>query len=141
VELGIDFGTTRTVVACADRGNHPVVGFTDPAGDAAQWIPSVVAERGGDLLFGFDAVAAANDPSCTVTRSFKRLLGGADAGPGQEITVGSRTVGAGELTTGFLAYVRRALLERSDLRRSSPVRPRCTRPSPSPPTPTARSAW
>ena len=33
LELGIDFGTTRTVVACADRGNHPVVGFHDAAGD------------------------------------------------------------------------------------------------------------
>jgi molecular chaperone DnaK (HSP70) len=118
VELGIDFGTTRTVVACADRGNHPVVGFTDPAGDAAQWIPSVVAEREGALLFGFDAVAASSDPSSTVVRSFKRLLGGADAGPGQEVTVGSVTVRASELATGFLAYVRRALVERSDLRRS-----------------------
>jgi len=118
VELGIDFGTTRTVVACADRGNHPVVGFTDHAGDAAQWIPSVVAERGGELFFGFDAVAAASDPSSAVVRSFKRLLGGADAGPGQPITVGSRTLSASELTTGFLAYVRRAMVERSDLRRS-----------------------
>ena len=81
VELGIDFGTTRTVVACADRGNHPVVGFTDGTGDAARWIPSVVAERDGELRFGFDAVAAADDPSFTVVRSFKRLLGGPDAGP------------------------------------------------------------
>ena len=44
MHLGIDFGTTRTVVACADRGNHPVVGFTDVSGDSAQWIPTVVAE-------------------------------------------------------------------------------------------------
>jgi molecular chaperone DnaK (HSP70) len=118
VELGIDFGTTRTVVACADRGNHPVVGFTDGTGDAARWIPSVVAERDGELRFGFDAVAAADDPSFTVVRSFKRLLGGPDAGPGQPVVIGSRTLTAGELTTGFLAYVRTALLERSDLRRA-----------------------
>jgi molecular chaperone DnaK (HSP70) len=118
VDLGIDFGTTRTVVACADRGNHPVVGFTDGAGDVAQWIPSMVAERDGELRFGFDAVAAADDPSFTVVRSFKRLLGGADAGPGQPVVIGSRTLTASELTTGFLIYVRSALLERSDLRRA-----------------------
>jgi molecular chaperone DnaK (HSP70) len=118
VKLGIDFGTTRTVVACADRGNHPVVGFTDAAGDAWPWIPTVVAGRAGELRFGFDAVAAGDDPSFTVVRSFKRLLGDADGGPGQPIAVGDRTVTASELTTGFLAYVRRALVERSDLRRS-----------------------
>src|SRR5580693_1493691 len=57
VQLGIDFGTTRTVVACADRGNHPVVCFTDASGDTVAWIPSVVAERDGELRYGLDAVA------------------------------------------------------------------------------------
>ncbi len=50
LDLGIDFGTTRTVVACADRGNHPVVGFQDASGDAVQWIPTIVAEKDGELL-------------------------------------------------------------------------------------------
>ena len=54
MKLGIDFGTTRTVVACADRGNYPVLSFSDDAGDAHDFIPSVVAERDGELRFGFD---------------------------------------------------------------------------------------
>ena len=61
MKLGIDFGTTRTVVACADRGNYPILTFCDDAGDAHDWFPSVVAERNGELRFGFDALATAID--------------------------------------------------------------------------------
>ena len=32
MRLGIDFGTTRVVVAAADRGNYPVVTFEDDGG-------------------------------------------------------------------------------------------------------------
>ena len=118
MRLGIDFGTTRTVVACADRGNHPVVGFTDAAGDAAQWIPSIVAERDGELRFGFDAAAVADDPSFAVLRSFKRLLSRPDAGPAQPVAVGRTVTTLGSLLGQFLSYVRETLLTRSDLRRS-----------------------
>jgi molecular chaperone DnaK (HSP70) len=118
VRLGIDFGTTRTVVACSDRGNHPVVGFTDAAGDAVQWIPSIVAERDGELRFGLDAAAVAGDPSFSPLRSFKRLLSGPDAGPSQRVTLGGTCVAVADLITGFLAHVREALVTRSDVRRS-----------------------
>jgi molecular chaperone DnaK (HSP70) len=118
VQLGIDFGTTRTVVACADRGNHPVVGFTDAAGDSAEWIPTVVAERDGELRFGFDAAAVAGDPSFTVVRSFKRLLSSHEAGPGQTVRVGEREVRVADVVTGFLRHVHAMLVERSSVRRS-----------------------
>ena len=49
MRLGIDFGTTRTVVAYADRGNYPVVRFTDDAGDTIDWFPSVIAEHEGKI--------------------------------------------------------------------------------------------
>ena len=45
--LGIDYGTTRTVVAAVDRGNYPVVSFQTESGDAQEWYPSLLAERGG----------------------------------------------------------------------------------------------
>ena len=118
MRLGIDFGTTRTVVACADRGNHPVVGFTDAGGDSAGWIPSLVAERDGVLRFGFDAAVLADDPSSPVVRSFKRLLAGPGVGPTQPVTVGAITTTLGTLLTGFLSYVRETLATRSDVRRS-----------------------
>jgi molecular chaperone DnaK (HSP70) len=118
VRLGIDFGTTRTVVACADRGNHPVVGFTDASGDSAQWIPTVVAEREGNLKFGFDAVEVASDPSWFLLRSFKRLLSNPDARPEQVVTMGSSEQRLGRIVTGFVEHVRDAVLTRSDVRRS-----------------------
>ncbi|MDP9001684.1 MAG: Hsp70 family protein [Myxococcota bacterium] len=118
MRLGIDFGTTRTVVACGDRGNHPVVGFTDAAGDSIEWIPSVVAERDGEIRFGFDADAVAEDPTFTVVRSFKRLLSGTDAGPSQAVTVGGTVLPLAELIARFLSYVRDMLVTRSDIRRS-----------------------
>lgn len=77
--IGIDFGTTRTVVASADRGNYPVVSFESDEGDMVEWFPSVVAERNAELRFGFDALATASDPSFSQVRSFKRLLSGSDA--------------------------------------------------------------
>ncbi len=118
MQLGIDFGTTRTAVACADRGNHPVVTFTDPRGDAVPWIPTLVAEQGGELLYGLDAAARIDDPSAHVVRSFKRLLGGVHGGPEQPVRVGSREVSVGDLVTGFLTHVHQALLTRSDQRRA-----------------------
>jgi molecular chaperone DnaK (HSP70) len=117
VRLGIDFGTTRTVVAHADRGNHPVVDFVDAFGDSVGFIPSVVAERAGELRFGLDAEAVAEDPSFTILRSFKRILSGPGAGPRDTVAVGSTTLTVAGLVAGFLAHVRKALFERSNLRR------------------------
>ncbi len=118
VEFGIDFGTTRTVVACADRGNHPVVAFQDASGDTIPWIPSIVAERDGELRFGLDALALAASGSGRVVRSFKRLLSNAGAGPEHTVRIGGTEIGLGDLVAGFVAHVRDALVTRSDARRS-----------------------
>lgn len=98
MHLGIDLGTTRTVVALADRGNYPVLTFTD---SGLEWFPSVAAVREGEWRFGFDALGL--DDSWRVVRSFKRLLGGSDA------------MAAADLVTGFLRALRTAILERSNL--------------------------
>ena len=90
MQLGIDFGTTRTVVACVDRGNYPVVDFVDGSGDAVAWIPSVVAVRGDELRYGFEAIRVAEDPAYTFLPSFKRLLSRPDASPRQTVKVGGQ---------------------------------------------------
>ena len=116
MRLGIDFGTTRTVVACADRGNYPVLGFVDDAGDSHDYFPSVVAERDGELRFGFDALAAADDDaSFTAVRSFKRLLADGTSGPGRVVRIGSTTIALDELVTRFLVATKEAVLTRSNL--------------------------
>jgi molecular chaperone DnaK (HSP70) len=112
VRLGIDFGTTRTVVACADRGNYPVLAFVDDNGDSHDWIPSVVADRDGDLVFGFDALTS----NGLVVRSFKRLLADTDARPDRRIQVGRVSIPLSDLITRFLEHVKEAVLERSTLK-------------------------
>lgn len=113
VGLGIDFGTTRTVVAWADRGNYPVVSFESDSGDSVEWFPSIVAERAGELRFGFDALAVARDPSFTQARSFKRLL--ADAKANGTVLLGSSTLAVGDLVARFIGALAAALRTSSNL--------------------------
>ena len=43
IDLGIDFGTTNTVVAAVEHGNYPVLSFSDPDGDLHVHLPSPVS--------------------------------------------------------------------------------------------------
>ena len=74
MRIGIDFGTTRVVVAAVDRGNFPLVNFETPDGELRDWFPPIVAIRGEDRLYGWAAIATEEDPSWTVLRSLKRWL-------------------------------------------------------------------
>lgn len=106
--LGVDFGTTRTIVAFGDRGNYPVVAFTDEDGDAHEFFPSVVAERDGELVHGFAALAAARDGAVLV-RSFKRALADPATNPHTRVRVGSREIPLLDVLTGFCTSLRVAL--------------------------------
>lgn len=114
MRLGVDFGTTHTVVAYADRGNYPVLSFADEAGDFHEWFPSIVAEASGKLRFGFEALALADGEGKQV-RSFKRLLGDLHALPSTPVRVGALSVALGELITAFLSALKHAILTASNL--------------------------
>jgi molecular chaperone DnaK len=108
MRVGIDFGTTHTVVAVIDRGNYPVVSF-----DGVDAWPSVIAANAaGELRFGLDAAAVRHEPGWSVLRSFKRLLN--TAGPGTEVKLAARNYRLAELLTGFLAQLKTDLLHRSN---------------------------
>ncbi len=112
--LGIDFGTTRTVVSAVDRGNYPVVSFHPENGETLEWYPSVVAARGDEILFGFDAAQVAGEKGWSALRSFKRRLG--TIGPDERLEIGDHRMTALELLAGFLSAMRRDLGARSNLR-------------------------
>jgi len=101
MRFGIDFGTTHTVVAMVDRGNYPIVSF-----DGADFIPSIVSGKDGELRFG---VA---EPGWHVVRSFKRLLETARADT--QVVVGGTPWPLHEVLTRFLAHVREQLVTASN---------------------------
>lgn len=107
MRLGIDFGTTRTVVAAVDRGNYPVLPFETPDGAISDWFPSLIAVRGAARLYGWDAYSRQSDPEWTVIRSIKRVLEG--AGPNTEIELGSQHIGLLELLRELAGALRAQL--------------------------------
>jgi molecular chaperone DnaK (HSP70) len=109
MRLGVDFGTTHTVVALVDRGNYPVVSF-----EGGDFVPSLVAleETTGERRYGWEAFAVRHEPGWTVVRSLKRLLDG--AGPETEISIGPRRLPLGELLSGFFSALHRELIESSN---------------------------
>jgi molecular chaperone DnaK (HSP70) len=113
MKLGIDFGTTRIVVAAVDRGNYPLVSFDAGDGTTADWYPSLVAIKGDERCYGWEAWHSQLEDGWTVIRSVKRLLD--DAGPRTVIAVGDQQVPLYELLTGLTGALRIALTEASNL--------------------------
>lgn len=114
MKLGIDFGTTRTIVAVVDRGNYPVVSFTDPNGDTVDHFPSVVARRGDQLVYGFEALQAAAAGAFLV-RSFKRELASGSIISDTTVDVEGLRIRLVDLVTGFLTALGHALRTASNL--------------------------
>ena len=55
-------------------GNYPLVAFESPDGQMREWFPPLVAIRGDERRFGWNAWAVQGDREWTVLRSLKRLL-------------------------------------------------------------------
>ena len=102
MRFGIDFGTTRTVVAAVDRGNYPVVNFPDKFGDPHEFIPSVVALNGDEIVAGWEALAL---ESPTLVRSFKRLLTSSKVTAGTPLRMGEATRTIGQVMEAFATAV------------------------------------
>ena len=113
MKLGIDFGTTRIVVAAVDRGNYPVLAFEDAEGAAREWIPPVVASREGVRRYGWDAWALQSEPGWTLIRSLKRAL--EDAGPYTTVNIDGPAVPILQLLEEMASHLKQALTEKSNL--------------------------
>jgi molecular chaperone DnaK (HSP70) len=113
VKIGIDFGTTRVVVAVADRGNYPLVNFEAPDGQVRDWFPSLLAVCEEQRLYGWEALAKQGEPGWTVVRSLKRWL--RNAGPQSELEIGAQRVAVAQALTEMMMALRHELLEKSTL--------------------------
>ena len=113
MRLGIDFGTTRTRVAAALGGNHPLISFHSDEGDSQDWYPSLIATQGEQALFGLDALRVQYDANWEIYRSLKRLLENQDAQAA--LAIGRLELPLMEWLTRFFSALRQDLLHRSNL--------------------------
>ena len=113
MRIGIDFGTTRVVVAAVDRGNFPLVYFESPDGQMRDWFPPVVAVKGAQRLYGWEAMSKQDDKDWTLLRSPKRSL--RTAGPKTKIKIADQTVSLQALMAEMMASLKSQLLEHSNL--------------------------
>jgi len=113
VKLGIDFGTTRIVVAAVDRGNYPLVNFEAPDGHVRDWFPPLIAVRGDMRAYGWDAWRVQGQPGWTMSRSLKRFL--KDAGPETRFEIGGQSFEIRELMRELMEALRDQLRGHSTL--------------------------
>jgi molecular chaperone DnaK len=117
--LGIDFGTTNTVVVCSDRGRYPVVPHvaeTAIGRIVRDVFPSLLAYEhdSGRLLYGPEAERClqrnAGDARYSIIRSVKRLLrdyvGGAQIGLDGHLG----GVDTAAVLTGFATALRHSIM-------------------------------
>ncbi len=114
MRLGIDFGTTRTVVSASMKGRYPVVCF-DVGGVFRDYVPGIAAIRDdGSLVFGWEARAELGEHPHHAIRSIKRAiteLAPDDVVPGLE----QARVTAVELVARYLAHVRSLIVEQGNV--------------------------
>jgi molecular chaperone DnaK (HSP70) len=118
MRFGIDFGTTRTVVAAVNDGRHPIVSFDD-GGEYRAYVPGIAAMRRRELLLGWHAVRALElgDVDHAV-RSIKRVA--QSLLPDDEVPE-LPGVTALELVTAFLRELRTAIVDRSTMEVRAPL--------------------
>jgi len=113
MRIGVDFGTTRVVVAAVDRGNFPLVYFESPDGQMRDWFPPVVAVKGDQRLYGWEAMSKQDDKEWALLRSPKRSL--RTAGPKAKIQIADQTISIQKLMAEMMGALKTQLLEHSNL--------------------------
>jgi molecular chaperone DnaK (HSP70) len=111
VRLGIDLGTTRTVVAKCEDGRYPIASF-DAGGAFHEWVPGACVEIEGRRLFGWEAQARLHEAPAVV-RSVKRAVSG--LAPDEVVEALPSRPTALTLLSEYVAHVVASVRERSTL--------------------------
>ena len=109
MKLGIDFGTTRTVVAAVDRGNYPILTFEDAEGAVYDWFPSLIAVKKDQRVYGWEAWACQQYSHWTIVRSIKRVL--ENAGPNTVLQIAGESIPLSQVLHEMAAALKTALGE------------------------------
>ncbi len=112
MRLGIDFGTTRTVVAAAHGGRYPVAVFETPHG-FSEFVPGLALRHERTLELGWEAALGLSGHADAVVRSIKREVGARP--PDDSLGELGLEETALELATEYLARLKALLFERSNL--------------------------
>lgn len=121
MKLGIDFGTTHTIVSVTDQGNYPTVSFCTTEGDWMDYYPSLIAVREDQFLYGFEAQNVFDDPEWVVIRSIKSLL--KHVSQKRTVRIREKEYDIVEMLTHFLVRLKSNLLNQSnlDLEKNEPL--------------------
>ncbi len=112
MKLGIDFGTTRTVVAGAIQGRYAIASFMTRGG-YAEYLPGLVGCSEGQLILGVEA-GQVLEGSQQVIRSLKRSASRVSHTATPDELAGSSWPSL-DLVTEYLRFVKRTILEQSNL--------------------------
>ena len=110
MRLGIDFGTTRTVVAACVNGRYPVALFETPRG-YVDYLPGIACAHDGTLDYGWET--SETILTGKTLRSIKRVVG--RLAPDDPVPGLHEQRAALDLVTEYLRYVKKMLVERSNL--------------------------
>jgi len=113
MRLGIDFGTTRTVVAAESKGSYPIVTFSWK-NEIKDYIPSLIAVKDGNLYFGWDAADRLRQPEVFALRSVKRLLSTLRPEDRLELAPGV-SISLLDAITRFLLHVKRMIIKHGNI--------------------------
>lgn len=112
MRLGIDFGTTRTVVAAAVDGRYPVVVFETARG-FSDFIPGLAVRNGAHLELGWEATQRLTQHTHGAVRSIKRAI--STRYPDDPLAELDSTTTALDLVHQYLSALRRLLFQSSNL--------------------------
>jgi len=122
IRVGIDFGTTHTIVSLAESGNYPVLALLyEYEGEVlpTDQVPSAITFHQGLFYYGPAATAGYLDhfdDGAVLIKSIKRHL--QDWHEGKIISLGGLEASVEDLLTGFLGELRLAVLRALDLEKA-----------------------